>query len=115
METTKTSSENIAEALKLLEEAAKLKKDELKCVMSDKYTHLKNVIVEAEGSLVKSLSAAKTHAIEVAAHAKEVGVEKAKEIACDVDESVHRNPWTYIGGTAVVGLLLGYVLGRGRK
>jgi len=115
METTKTSSENIAEALKLLEEAAKLKKDELKSVMSDKYTHLKSVIVEAEGSLVKSLSCAKNHAVEAAAHAKEVGVEKAKELAGDVDASVHRNPWPYIGGTAVIGLLLGYVLGRDRK
>ena len=37
-----SSSENIAEALKLLEEAAKQKKDELRAVMSDKYTHLRN-------------------------------------------------------------------------
>ena len=115
MENTNTSSENIAEALKLLEEAAKQKKGELKSAMTDKYMHLKNAIMEAEGSLVKSLSAAKTHAVEAAVHAKEVGVEKAKEIACDVDESVHRNPWPYIGGAAVIGLLLGYVLGRGRK
>ena len=115
METTKTSSENIAEALKLLEEAAKQKKVELKSVMSDKYTHLRSVIMEAESGLVHSLSDAKKHAVEAAAHAKDVGVEKAKEIACDVDESVHCNPWAYIGGTAVIGLLLGYVLGRDRK
>lgn len=110
-----TSNENIAEALKLLEEAAKQKKDELKSVMSDKYTHLKNVIVETEGSLIKSLSDAKKHAIESAVHARDVGVAKAKEVAGHVDESVHENPWPYIGGTAVVGLLLGYILGRNRK
>jgi ElaB/YqjD/DUF883 family membrane-anchored ribosome-binding protein len=110
-----TSSEKIAEALKLLEEAALQKKDELKSVMSDKYTHLKSVIVEAESSLVKSLAEAKKHAVEAAAHAKDVGVEKAKEIAHDVDKNVHHNPWAYIGGTAVVGLLLGYILGRNRK
>ena len=115
METTKTSGENIEEALKLLEEAAKMKKNELKSVLSDKYTHLKSVIVEAEHGLVHSLSDAKKHAVEAAAHAKEVGVEKAKELAGDVDASVHRNPWAYIGGTAVIGLLLGYVLGRDRK
>jgi len=28
---------------------------------------------------------------------------------------VHRNPWPYIGGTAAIGLLLGYILGRNRK
>jgi len=110
-----TSNENIAEALKLLDEAAKQKKDELKHAMSDKYTHLKNVIAETEGGFVKSLSDAKKHAVEAAIHAKDVSVEKAREIAGDVDKHVHRNPWPYIAGTAAVGLLLGYILGRNRK
>ena len=110
-----TSNENIAEALKLLEEAAKQRKDELKNVMSDKYTHLRNVIVETESSLAKSLSDTKKHVVEAATHAKDVGIEKAKEIAGDVDKHVHSNPWQYIAGTAAVGLLLGYILGRNRK
>ena len=110
-----TSSEKISEALKLLEEAAIQKKDELKNVMSDKYTHLRNVIVETESSLVKSLSDARKHAVEAATHAKDVGIENAREIASDVDKNVHRNPWPYIGGTAVVGLLLGFILGRNRN
>ena len=109
-----TSSENITEALKLLEEAAKQKKDELKSVMSDKYTHLKSLVVEAEGGLAKTLSAARKHAAEEAAHARDIGIEKAYEIAHDVDKNVHRNPWPFIGGTAVVGLLFGYILGRNR-
>ena len=58
-----TSSEKISEALKLLEEAATQKKDELKSVMSDKYAHLRNVIVETESSLVKSLSDTRKHAV----------------------------------------------------
>lgn len=115
METTNTSSENIAEALKLLEEAAKQKKDELKNVMSDKYSHLKNLIMENESTLVKSLSDAKKHAAEAAVHAKDVSVEKAREIVGDVDKKVHSNPWPYIGGTAVISLLLGYILGRNPK
>ena len=110
-----TSNENIAEALKLLEEAAKQKKDELKTLMSDKYHHLKSIVVETEGSLVKSLSDAGKHAVEAATHAKDVSVEKAREIAGDVDKHVHHNPWPYIAGTAAVGLLLGYILGRNRK
>ena len=110
-----TSSEKISEALKLLEEAATQKKDELKSAMSDKYTHLRNVIVETEHSLVKSLSEARKHAVEAAAHAKDVSVEKAREIAHDVDKNVHRNPWPYIGGAAAVGVLLGYILGRSRE
>lgn len=110
-----TSNENIAAALKLLEEAAKQKKDELKSAMSDKYTNLRGLIVDHETSLMKTLVSAKDHAIEAAAHAKEVSVEKAREIAHDVDKSVHQNPWPYIAGAAVGGMLLGYILGRNRK
>ncbi|OGV69457.1 MAG: hypothetical protein A2283_16355 [Lentisphaerae bacterium RIFOXYA12_FULL_48_11] len=109
------SSEKISEALKLLEEAATQKKDELKSVISDKYTNLKNIIVETESSLVKTLSNARKHAVEAAVHAKDVGVEKAREIAIDADKTVHNNPWPYIAGAAAIGLLLGYILGRNRK
>ena len=115
MDKTNASSESIAEALKLLEEAAKQKKDELRTVMSDKYTHLKDLIIENESSLVKSLSDAKKHAAEAAIHAKEVSVEKAREIVGDVDKNIHRNPWSYIAGTAVISLLFGYILGRNPK
>ena len=115
MENANTGSENIAEALKLLEEAAKQKKDELKSVMSDKYTHLRSVIADTESGLAKKLAGAKNQAVEAAAHVKEVGVEKARELTRDVDKSVHENPWPYIGGTAVIGLLLGYILGRSPK
>ena len=110
-----TSNENIAEALKLLEEAAKQKKDELRAVISDKYTHLRNLIVETESNLMTSLTTAKDHALETAAQARKAGLEKAREIGHDVDRSVHQNPWAYIAGTAVAGALFGYMLGRSRK
>ncbi len=110
-----TSNEKIGEALKLLDEAARQKKDELRTIMSDKYAHLKSIIVETEGSVGKSLHDARKYAVEAATHARDVGVEKAKEIASDVDKHVHHNPWQYIAGTAAVGLLLGYMLGRNRK
>ncbi|MCX5645411.1 MAG: DUF883 domain-containing protein [Phycisphaerae bacterium] len=109
------SSENIAEALKLLEEAATQKKDELRTLVSDKYTNLRSLILENESNLKESLTAAKDHAFEATTHAKDAGVEKAREIARDVDEGVHENPWPYIAGSAVVGVLLGYILGQGRK
>ena len=111
----KTSGESISEALKLLEEAAKQKKDELKSVMSDKYTHLRNLIVETENSLGKSLSDAGKHVVKAATHSRDAGVEKAQEIADDVDKRVHSNPWPYIAGTAGAAVLLGYILGQNRK
>jgi len=115
MEQTQTSNENFAAALKLLEEAAKQKKEELRAVMSDKYTNLRSLILEKESSLMKSLTSAKDQALEMTAHAREAGVEKAREIARDVDKNVHQNPWPYIAGSAVVGVLLGFILGQSRK
>jgi len=115
MDNTHTSNENIAEALKLLEEAAKQKKDELKSVMADKYTHLRNMIVEVEGDVAKTLGDTKNHAVEVATHAQELGIEKAREVSHEVNKSVHQNPWAFIGGTAVISLLFGYILGRNPK
>jgi ElaB/YqjD/DUF883 family membrane-anchored ribosome-binding protein len=109
-----TSSENFAAALKLLEEAAKQKKDELRTVISDKYTNLRGLILENEKSLINSFTTAKDQAFDAATHAKEASVEKAREIARDVDKDVRQNPWPYIAGSAVAGLLLGYILGRNR-
>jgi len=110
-----TSSEKISEALKLLEEAAVQKKDELQGVMTDKYTHLKQFILESEGSLMQSLGDAKNKAGEAVCHARDVGVDKARELAHDVDAKVHSNPWPYLAGTATFGLLLGLFLGRNNK
>ena len=110
-----TSSAKITEALKLLEEAASQKKDELKGVMTDKYTHLKQLIMEGEGSLIQSLVEAKKQAGDAVCHAREVGVDKAREMAHDVDARVHGNPWPYVAGSATVGLLLGLLLGRNNK
>ncbi len=110
-----TSNENIAAALKLLEAAALQKKDELKTAMSDKFTNLKSLIVEGESTLRQSLATAKGQVLETATVVKDASVEKAREIASDVDKSVHQNPWPYIAGTAVAGVLLGYILGGGRK
>ncbi len=115
MDHANTSTENIAEALKLLEYAASQKKAELKDALSDKYSNLRNLIVENDSNIRTILTNAKDHALDAVTHAKEVSVEKAREIARDVDQSVHQNPWPYIAGTAAVGLLFGYILGRNRK
>ena len=110
-----TSCESIEAALKLLEEAATQKKDELKSVMADKFTNLRGLIMEDDKNIMKVLCETKKRALEATLHAKEVGMEKAQEFASDVDKKVHQNPWPFIAGSAGVGLLLGYILGRGSK
>ena len=110
METT--SNEKISEALKLLEEAAKDKKDEIRNLVTNKYTHLKGALVDAEHSASEVLTAAQKRAVEALIHARDVSTEKVKVCATVVDDQVHANPWPYIGGSALVALLAGYIMGR---
>ena len=110
-----TSRENISEALQLLEEAARQKKDELRTVLSEKFTHLRSLIMGNDSGLVDSLTSVKDHALRAATRIKEAGVVKARELASGVDKHVHVNPWPYIAGSAAVSVLLGYILGRSRK
>ena len=104
MNTTMTSSDKINEALRLLDEAARDKKHEFRSLLGDQYHHLRDAVVEKEQSLLN-----------LAARAKDEGLEKAKQAADDVDKHVHQHPWPYIGGVAVTALLVGYIMGRNRK
>jgi len=107
-----TNNENILDALKLLDHAAEQKKEELRAVMSDKYMHLKGLIVEDEPGLMKSLTIAKDHAFQGAVDFKDGSVDKIRGIAGGVDRNVHGNAWYYMAGTAGAGMVLGYFLGR---
>lgn len=109
--TTGTSTEKISEALKLLEEAAKDKKNELKDLLKDKYGALKETVIETEHNVVDSFAVAKKRAGELAGQAKEVGQEKLKL----VDDEMHKNPLAFVAGSAVVALLLGFIMGRKEK
>jgi len=107
----RTSNTKINEALELLNEAAREKKDELKGLMSNKYSHIREV-----------MTAGVDHGKEVLKHAQDItketiiqSKEKVIEIATDIDKRVHKDPWVYIAGTAAASLLLGYFMGSKRK
>jgi len=94
----------IREALDILNSVAADEKDRLKGMISERYDSLRDFAVElGEGAQRR------------VANAYSTGKEKAKELADDVDESVHANPWAYIGGAAAIALLIGFVLGRSRR
>lgn len=114
MEATLSNNEKITEALRLLEDAAKGKKEELRTLVSNKYRNLKDALGEAELDMAAAVAAARKRTMEAAQQAKDLGLVKAKEIAADVDEQVHENPWPYISGVAVAALLIGYILGRNK-
>ncbi len=106
------SSEKISEALQLLEEAAKDKKDEIREMIAKKYGNVQEILAGEGEHLSDALKKAKAYASERAHHAQEAAIEKAKEVGTAVNKEVHRNPWPYIGVAAVGGLLLGFILGR---
>ena len=114
MNTVITSAEKLSEALKLLEDAAKEKKNELQDMIKGKYTHLKEALIDKEEDIAHALLAAKKQALKAAAHASEIGTERAKEIATEIDGQVRENPWPYIGGVALGSLLIGFILGRSK-
>lgn len=108
MNTATHSNEKIADALKLLNEAAQEKKSDVASMISDKYESLKQIILDSEKSAEHAFVRGQKRVTDAAVQAKDFGVKKAKE----VDEHVHDNPWPYIGGAALVGILFGYILGR---
>ena len=113
MDSTDThSNEKIAEALKLLESAAREKRDNFKTLINDRYDHLKDALLEGESNVKQQFEQVRARTAESATHFREVGEDKVREVAAQLDESVHDNPWPYIGGVAFVSLMMGYILGR---
>ncbi len=102
------SNQKISEALQLLEEAAKDKKDDIRKLVTEKYGGVKDLFSVGEEQVAEALKKARAYASEKAAY----GEEKVREASKVIDEEVHRNPWHYIGGAALGGLLLGFILGK---
>jgi ElaB/YqjD/DUF883 family membrane-anchored ribosome-binding protein len=100
----RTEDKRIAEALELLNAVARDRKGELEAAVQNKYEDL-TAVVSALGGRVKERAAARYLA----------GKEKVVDAAKDIDTRVHKNPWAYIGGAALAGLLLGVILSKSRR
>jgi ElaB/YqjD/DUF883 family membrane-anchored ribosome-binding protein len=109
--TVKTSNSKITEAFELLNEAAKEKRHEMKELMTDRYSHIKQAVLDGAIQGKKILDNAQHVAQEAIAESGE----KVKKAAKEVDKRVHENPWPYLGGVAVVSLILGDFMGSKRK
>lgn len=103
MTQTTASTQKLDEALAHLNEAAKGRREELNKLISERYTDLKSALGGAAG----------VSADWVKEQGREVG-DAAKLAASTVDRSAHVHPWYYVGGAALGGLLLGFLLGRHR-
>ena len=105
------SSKKFEEALQLLNEAAREKKDEIQNLLGDKYSDIRKVIEQAANKQKQNLKRAQR----VAEEWVEEGEEKLRDVASEVDDRVHENPWPYIGGVAIGALLFGFILGSSSR
>lgn len=103
MEDFMADDKRINEALELLNEVARDRKSDIQDAVNKKYTDLKSVL-ESFTSNVQ----------ERATDLYEDGRRKVTDAATDIDLTVRRNPWAFIGGAAAFGIIMGYLMGRKR-
>jgi ElaB/YqjD/DUF883 family membrane-anchored ribosome-binding protein len=92
------------DALGLLNEAAAEEQSELQAMIGDRYNTLKEFVGQLGANVQREVSGA-----------YKAGETKVCAAASEVDNHVHANPWAYIGGSAALGLLVGFLMARGRK
>lgn len=105
------SSKKFEDALHLLNEAAREKKDEIQGLLNDRFTSIRDVVEDAAKKSRRTARRTKDTADEWLGE----GTEAVREVASELDDRVHENPWAYLGGAALGALLLGFILGSSSR
>jgi ElaB/YqjD/DUF883 family membrane-anchored ribosome-binding protein len=106
---------SIRHALQALNEAGENSADEIRDMIKKDFHFLKKILGETKPELKKAFTEIKSATSESLGAAKDKVTTVTKDAATKVDESAHKHPWAYVGGTAVISTLLGYLVGRKSK
>ena len=111
MENNNHNTRKFEEALQLLNDAAREKKEEIQNLINERYTQIRDVIGDAAKQSRRSYRRAKTTAEDWVGE----GEETLRETVSQLDDQVHENPWAYLGGVAAGALLVGFILGSSSR
>lgn len=98
----------INEALSVLNEAARDKKEELQELLSGKYDDLKAVVSDVESEISNSAGRAAQRLEELKTSASE----RVMETVQRVDRKAHEKPWKTFGWIVAGSFVIGFLLGR---
>ena len=105
------SQQKFEEAIQLLNEAALEKKKEIESLLGDKYENVREKIEEAVSKNQDQFHRMRK-LVEDSIEEGQGQLEKKKK---QVNSEVRKNPWKYLGGTALGALLLGMMMGSRKK
>lgn len=100
--------DKIHEALELLNDAAKEKKEEVFDVINAKYDHVREMFAGAAENGQAIAADARKHL----SKALQAEGKKIKQTAVQLDKKVRKDPWVYLGGAALSSLVVGLLLAR---
>lgn len=102
-------------ALHILDEASDESASEIRSMLNKDYSKLKRLMNDMNPSIRTAMTEIKDAATTSMVQAKEKMVAGTKDAAIKLDQSVHKNPWVYLGGVATASALAGFLLGKQNK
>lgn len=103
---------SIAEALSVLDSAAQRSSEEIKRMLAHDYKTLRATLSDLGPEVKSALRGLGEQSKELLRNTKERAVESGRQMAHTVDETVHENPWPFIGGAMAASFLAGFILAR---
>lgn len=105
------SGKKLTDALELLNEAAREKKDEIRNLIGDRYSAIQDAMQDVVSQGKRTFKKAKNEAQGFL----QEGEEKVEKTVRTVNKEIQKSPWKYIGGTALGALVLGFLLGNSKR